>query len=89
MTWDSDNPMLDIEGKPTDRHEHYGTDCHYVDQQWALEDTIGRLLVRVTALERLWDRVADIEAQLSESTLHDGLATIYRKLCDGDREARK
>ena len=61
MTWSADNPMLDIHGNPTDRHTRWVTDTSTRYPEWELEDTVGRLQVRVTALERLWERVADLE----------------------------
>ena len=61
MMWGQDNPMLDKDGKPTERHKRYGTgDCQF-DRWAAHEDVIGRLQVRVTALESLWERVAKLE----------------------------
>ena len=55
MTWSADNPMLDIHGNPTDRHARWVTDasCRHTERAWALEDTIGRLQLRVTALEKI------------------------------------
>ena len=52
LMWNKDNPMLDMEGEPTDRHEHYGTDCHYADRNWEIDDAIGRLTLRVAALHQ-------------------------------------
>lgn len=50
--WSKFNPMLDIEGNITDRHEKYGLDDHYIDLHWMIEDAIGRLVHRVSILEK-------------------------------------